>query len=148
MKVSPSLLGWCDQIRWFLCWPDRIHSTAWFLEGTECNIASSDESPWHPWCLYLRVTAEKNSRHTYLIFWLDSENMAGFCGLCRSSAPGPMATARRKSTWPLTWNTMEWQIYNSQRVLTTALYKLNNNNKVQVVIWRLRTEHLPCMACW
>lgn len=43
----------------------------------------------------------------YLISWLDSESMAGFCGLCRSSAPDPAAIAQRKSTWPLTWNTVE-----------------------------------------
>lgn len=51
MRVSLSPPGDCDQTRWFPCWPDRIHWTAWFLKnkkkkGTECNIWSS----WHDGC--------------------------------------------------------------------------------------------------
>lgn len=30
-RVCPSLRGDCHQTRWFLCWPDKIHWTSWFL---------------------------------------------------------------------------------------------------------------------
>lgn len=30
-RVSLFLQGDCDQIQWFLCWPGKIHWTAWFL---------------------------------------------------------------------------------------------------------------------
>ena len=33
MRVSLSPPGDCDQTRWFPCWPDRIHWTAWFLKN-------------------------------------------------------------------------------------------------------------------
>lgn len=47
------------------------------------------------------------NKYMYLISWLDCQSMAGFCGLCRSLAPDPGATAQRKSASPLIWNTKE-----------------------------------------
>lgn len=50
MRVYLCPLGSRYQTQWFLYWPDRIHSIAWFLKGTECNITSPVKSPWHMWC--------------------------------------------------------------------------------------------------
>lgn len=55
----------------------------------------------------LGMSCHKRLLDMHLISWLDSESTAGSCGLCHSSAPGPAAIARRKSTSPLTWNTVE-----------------------------------------
>lgn len=108
MRVSLFLRGDCDQIQWFLCWPDKIHLTAWFLKkkryraqfwiscGVSVTLGMSTVDPCY-----------KRLLDMHLISWLDSESTAGSCGLCHSSAPGPAAIARRKSTSPLTWNTVE-----------------------------------------
>ncbi len=107
MRVSLFPRGDCDQIRWFLYWPDRIHWSAWFLKGTECIIGSAVKSSWHRMSTVAPCLCFKRILDMYLISWLDSESRAGFCGLCRSSAPGPAVIAQRRSTSPLTWNTVE-----------------------------------------
>lgn len=95
-KVCPSLREDSGQTQWSPCWPDRSRWTAWFLEERQAV-------GWKQlWSQEVRGQAKTGAD---LISWPDSGSRAGSCGLCRSSAAGPAATARRRSASPLTWRT-------------------------------------------